>query len=119
MTAPHPANGGEGLGHTPGPWGVNCSHIYAPDGEIIATVRNPGSKASDYPLVANRNLMAAAPALLEALEAIAEATSAEDDAGENYRWDDREGALDYTYAKARAAIALARSDDALAKGEEA
>ena len=56
-----------GAGHTPGPWAVNCSHIYAPDGAIIATVHNPGSKASDYPLVANRNLMAAAPDLAEAL----------------------------------------------------
>lgn len=50
--------------HTPGPWSTNCSHIYAPDGSIIAQVHNPGSKASDYPLVANRDLMAAAPDLL-------------------------------------------------------
>ena len=42
--------------------------------------------------------------LREALRSIAEATSAEDDAGENYRWDDREGALDYAYATARAAL---------------
>lgn len=52
---------------TPGPWSTNCSHIYAPDGAIIAQVHNPGSKASDYPLVANRDLMAAAPSLYEAL----------------------------------------------------
>lgn len=43
-------------------------------------------------------------ALEEALRDIADATSAEDDAGENYRWDDREGALDYAYAKSRAAL---------------
>ena len=54
---------------TPGPWQVNCSHIYTPDGAIIAQVHNPGSKASDYPLVANRDLMAAAPDLYEAAEA--------------------------------------------------
>jgi len=42
--------------------------------------------------------------LREALKDIAEATSAEDDAGENYRWDDREGALDYAYATATAAL---------------
>lgn len=52
--------------HTEGPWAVNCSHIYAPDGAIIAQVHNPGGKESDYPLVANRNVMAAAPDLLKA-----------------------------------------------------
>jgi hypothetical protein len=46
---------------------TNSSHIYAPDGAIIAQVHNPGSKESDYPLVANRDLMAAAPEMLEAL----------------------------------------------------
>ena len=55
------------IAHTPGPWAVNGSHIYAPDGTIIAQVKNPGRRSSDYPLVANRNLMAAAPDLLEAL----------------------------------------------------
>ena len=42
--------------------------------------------------------------LADALDKIAEATSAEPDAGENYRWDDREGALDYAYATARQAL---------------
>lgn len=54
--------------HTPGPWKTNGSHIYAPDGAIIATVANPGASADDYPLVANRDLMAAAPNLLRELE---------------------------------------------------
>ena len=54
--------------HTPGPWGVHGSHIYAPDGAIIAQVHNPGSKEQDYPLVANCNLMVAAPKMLAALE---------------------------------------------------
>ena len=58
--------------HTPGPWGVHGSHIYAPDGAIIAQVYNPGSKEQDYPLVANRNLMGAAPKMLAALEKVAE-----------------------------------------------
>jgi hypothetical protein len=53
--------------YTPGPWMKDGSHIYAHDGEIIAQVRNPGRKASDYPLEANRDLMAAAPDLLWAL----------------------------------------------------
>jgi hypothetical protein len=50
--------------HTPGPWGVHGSHIYAPDGAIIAQVHNPGSKEQDYPLVANARLIAADPDLL-------------------------------------------------------
>ncbi|CDO34654.1 hypothetical protein [Novosphingobium sp. KN65.2] len=39
-----------------------------------------------------------------ALREIAVETSAEEDAGENYRWDDREGALDFAYSTARAAL---------------
>jgi hypothetical protein len=58
--------------HSPGPWGVHGSHIYAPDGAIIAQVHNPGSKEQDYPLVANRNLMAAAPELLDAARMMAD-----------------------------------------------
>lgn len=54
-------------GHTPGPWSVECSHIYAPDGAMLAQVHNPGSKATDYPLIANRNLMAASPLMMDAL----------------------------------------------------
>jgi hypothetical protein len=55
--------------HTPGPWQVNGSHIYTADPEraLLAQVFNPGSKASDYPLVENARLIAAAPDLLEAL----------------------------------------------------
>lgn len=45
------------------------------------------------------------PEAIEALREIAEATSAEPDAGENYRWDDREGALDFAYATAAAILA--------------
>lgn len=105
MTLRMTNEGEAGVGHTPGPWGVNCSHIYAPDGEIIATVRNPGSKASDYPLVANRNLMAAAPAMLDALEGLL-ATHKQ---GRGQCCEAADKAID--------AIALARSGDALAKGE--
>jgi hypothetical protein len=58
--------------HTPGPWQANGSHIYTADSEraLLAQVFNPGSKASDYPLVENARLIAAAPELLEALKAI-------------------------------------------------
>lgn len=64
---------------TPGPWGANCSHIYAPDGAIIATVSNPGSKERDYPLVANRDLMAAAPDYHAATEILLAADLPEDE----------------------------------------
>jgi hypothetical protein len=52
---------------TRGPWAVNGSHVYASDGAILATVSNPGSRSTDYPLVANRDLIAAAPDLAAAL----------------------------------------------------
>tara|TARA_Y100001933_G_scaffold90783_2_gene91768 strand:- start:1003 stop:1350 length:348 start_codon:yes stop_codon:yes gene_type:complete len=62
----------------------------------------------DQPATAHRLAPTAQPevkALVEALEAIKAQTSAEDDAGENYRWDDREGALDFAYATAAQALA--------------
>ena len=54
------------MNHTLAPWIVNGSCVYSPDGEIIAQVFNPGSKETDYPLIPNRNLIAAAPELLAA-----------------------------------------------------
>lgn len=60
----------EAVKHTRGPWTSDGSHIYAPDGAIIAVVHNPGSTAADYPLVANGNLIAAGPEMLEALRGI-------------------------------------------------
>lgn len=45
-------------------------HIYAPDGAIIAVVHNQDSKVSDYPLEATRDLMAAAPDMLEAIQTV-------------------------------------------------
>lgn len=62
--------------HTPGPWQVHCSHIYTADPEraLLAQVFNPGSKASDYPLVENARLIAAAPELLALLKEVCEET---------------------------------------------
>ena len=42
---------------TPGPYTCHGPNIYSPDGEILATVSNPGS--SGFPLVANADLFAA------------------------------------------------------------
>lgn len=93
---------------TPGPWLTNCSHIYAPDGAIIATVSNPGSKATDYPLVPNRDLMAAAPELYEALAGMVEAsnTIARQFQIDPAR-DDQHGSA---YSKSIAALAKARGE---------
>jgi hypothetical protein len=49
--------------HTPGPWGVEGSYVHGPDGKRFLAV------ASDGEGQANARLIAAAPALLEALEA--------------------------------------------------
>ncbi len=58
--------------HTPGPWQVHGSHIYTADPEraMLAQVFNPGSKASDFPLVANASLIAAAPGMLAILRSL-------------------------------------------------
>lgn len=82
--------------HTAGPWSVHMSHIYAPDGALLAQVHNPGSKASDYPLEANRDLMAAAPDLLTAVATFVE------------RWDGGDRAdTDYVAGLMKAALAKA------------
>lgn len=52
---------------TPGPWLVHGSHVYAPDHAILAVVQNPGSKESDYPLVANGLLIAKCPEMAGSL----------------------------------------------------
>lgn len=111
-------------GHTPGPWFADLHNERRDGGRFYVFVTAAGlvpicavtSGVEGYGRDegrANANLIGAAPELLEALEKIAEATSAEDDAGENYRWDDREGALDYAFATARAAIAKARGQSPL------
>ena len=46
---------------TPGPWQSHGSHIYPNDPNVvIAQVHNPGSRESDFPLVANVAFIAAA-----------------------------------------------------------
>lgn len=47
---------------------MDGSHIYSPDLALIAMVMNPGKRAEDYPLVPNRDLMAASPTLYQAAE---------------------------------------------------
>ena len=55
---------------TKGPWQSNGSHIYGPnpDRYLIAVACNEGSDEKHTPLVANRDLIAAAPEMYEALK---------------------------------------------------
>ena len=85
---------------TPGPWQINGSHIYTADPEraLLAQVFNPGERVSDYPLVENARLIAAAPELYEALERIVE----NNNTISVIQYDDR--------LRARAALAKARGE---------
>lgn len=53
--------------HTPGPWQVHGSHVYGPDHEreLITQCHGNGGR-----MIANRNLIAAGPKLLEALKTV-------------------------------------------------
>jgi hypothetical protein len=99
---PVSAHSGDGQAHTPLPWSTHQSHVYAPDGAILAQVHNPGSKCTDYPLVANAEFIVRACnshyELIEALEPLVGAATARALAGEAYIDD------------ARAALAKARGD---------
>lgn len=99
------------VGHTPLPWVANCSHIYAPDGAIIATVSNPGSKESDYPLVANRDHIIRAVNnhhdLVEALDHLCASIEAENAAGIGVS-----GALMSDMRESRATLSRVRSGGA-------
>jgi hypothetical protein len=93
------------VAHTPGPWRaepirrrglvVGFQIIAGPDGNPIAEVRWPGPNLPD-----NARLIAAAPQLLEALEALLEATSLP--AAERQQ----------LLRRARRAVRAARGDDA-------
>lgn len=77
----------EQLKHTPGPWITKgCSGIYqTPDiydkgGNCIAYLDSRGALASKNEMLANANLIAAAPDLLEAITAFLNSPSEFDDA---------------------------------------
>jgi hypothetical protein len=53
------------------PWSFHQSHIYAPDGNYIAVIHNPGAKESDYPIEDNRNFIAFLANHAEQIEALA------------------------------------------------
>lgn len=107
---------------TPGPWQVHQSHIYTADPEraLLAQVHNPGSRASDYPLVANARLIASAPDLLRALEEIMEhidmdgPTTADEPDEDSVGWNDDGTELPMTFGhlrRARATISRAKGED--------
>ena len=91
--------------HTPSPWRIGDEdhiwRIYGPgDGDVIGELEYIGGNAE-----ANARLIAAAPTLLAALEAIS---------NEADEWDDHDGRLGHvaysTLVQARAAIAAARGE---------
>lgn len=57
--------------HTPGPWSVDQDGVYAANGEQLGVVFSVKSSPNWWSEgVANTNLIASAPELLEALEAL-------------------------------------------------
>jgi hypothetical protein len=96
--------------HTALPWTKDKHGIYGPDGEKIqvagvSLVLN-GTPTEKAEAEANRDLLFAAPAMLEALKRIAEHTDP-DSPEENYRADDTEGCLDTVFSLATRAITAA------------
>jgi hypothetical protein len=84
--------------HTPGPWAVSDGDVTNESGIVIATVQRAGNGET----VPNCRLIAAAPDLLEALEAVLAMHCMPTEPKRTYR--DNAGAMD----KARAALAKAR-----------
>jgi hypothetical protein len=107
--------------YTPGPWVVNDEDYYnsepyaitiktdqGDDSRLLATVRDYGTEQIGY---ANAHLMAKAPKLLEALEALVNAkTLAEND--ECYALNEgiHLAEIDHAVALAKAAIAKAKGE---------
>lgn len=90
----------EAVGHTPGPWVLDCENLpHGPKPTLITYVGVPIAKAIDN--YANARLIAAAPELLEALE---EAFMALGRAGGNMIT----SPIRAEWEKARAAIAKAK-----------
>jgi hypothetical protein len=96
--------------HTPLPWTRDRHGIYGPDGEKIqvagVSLVLKGTAAEKAEAEANRDLLFAAPWMLDALRRIAEHTDP-DSPEENYRADDTEGCLDTVFSIAKRAIAAA------------
>ena len=92
--------------HTPGPWtvlpGITSGDIITPMGRVASCVT----------LTTDAHLIAAAPALLEALEAIDLLMDMGDEVPDNtaFTFDDST-AINAAFAQARAAIKLARGDE--------
>jgi len=102
------------LQHTPGPWKQSCESI-DPDWHIVTTSGGAVIANVFAPQNANAHLIAAAPDLLDALEALRHAVCGETgfaacvrkDSGRAYPWP----ALDEAEAIVEAAIAKARGQE--------
>jgi hypothetical protein len=110
--------------HTPGPWHVDphavgdieCGHgtiaiaINRATGFRVPAGNEAVADITKDEAHANARLMAAAPDMLKALEAIAAVLNLDDE--NSHVCDDREGAISRAYGTARAAIAKATSKGA-------
>ena len=97
MSTNKPARGAQ---FTPGPWVVECKKFIATPKAVVIAELNDGLQG-EYPesghINANATLIAAAPAMYEALQSILEF----------YEWSNSNGAEQAAYDKARAALAQA------------
>mgnify|MGYP003443102101 CR=1 FL=1 len=85
--------------HTPGPWSAHYNNegltVFSPDNVTVAYVDY--DECEERPVEANAHLIAAAPALLEALKNVLEF----------YEWSNSNGAEQAAYDKAMKALAQA------------
>ena len=94
---------GDDMTHTPGPWTVITGAVYTPNGTPIAMMdRESGNGTRPVERDANAKLIAAAPALLSALEGVT--LTAADPLSPH------DGRLEAAIKQARAAIEAAKGD---------
>ena len=96
--------------HTPGPWkfgGTGSCEIYAADGKAICEI-SFSALMYDGEGTANARLIAAAPALLAALEACAARFAGMRAQCDQAEWDENYSPDDAAWQQARAAIAQAK-----------
>jgi hypothetical protein len=98
MTADTKHETKQNASHTPGPWHFDGESIYSDAAEVIVSRPQYVGGANHNERTANARLIAAAPELLEALEALLDPSLSSDNPVE----------LEAVFAKARAAVSEAK-----------